>query len=516
MSRTRCLALFSFLAVLAGLAAVALHFGRGRGPDASSPSAREGPGDLLGIVRDGGPIAGACVRFKGTSLSTVTDAGGSFRLPQRSGMAGRVTAAKVGYFIAGTADDEAPLSLTLTRLPDKDNEEYRWVSSAPGAGRHNCGNCHEEIYREWSASAHSRSATGKQFRNLYDGSDWDGKPDAGWSLLRDNPNGSGVCNSCHVPTMPFDGSAYLDLRNAKGVAAEGVHCDYCHKVQEVGDGQLGVSHGRFNLHLLRPAEGQLFFGPLDDVDRGDDSFAPLYRDSRYCASCHEGTVFGVAVYTTYSEWQASPAGRAGKQCQTCHMAPTGRMRNIAPGHGGIERDALTLANHRFFAGGPAEMLRAAVSLSGEARRDGGTVRAEVEVRADGAGHRLPTGYIDRHLILVAEAVAADGRPLPLRDGPVLSSVAGKGLAGRPGKLYAKLLRDFDGHSPAPFWKADPEAADTRLTPGQPDRLTFVFPGETTGLRLRLLYRRFWQQVADEKRWPDKEIVVAERELIVPP
>ncbi len=513
MPRTRLLALLPLLAALAGLAVfVVIRHGHPAG--ASLPTSRDD--GLSGTVRDTGPVAGACVRFKGTTVSAVTDADGSFRLPPRPAGASRVTASHEGYLIAGAAADASPLALTLAPLPREDHEDYRWVSSVPGEGSHNCGSCHEELYREWSASAHARSATGKHFLNLYDGSDWDGRPNVGWSLLRDNPNGAGVCNSCHAPTMPFDADGYFDVRNAKGVAAQGVHCDYCHKIQGVGDGQLGLSHGRFNLRLLRPARGQLFFGPLDDVDRGEDSFSPLYRDGRYCASCHEGTVFGVAVYTTYSEWQASPARRAGKQCQTCHMAPTGHMANVAPGHGGIERDPKSLANHRFFAGSQEEMLRGAVSLSAVARRDGEAVRADVEVRADGAGHRLPTGFIDRHLLLVAEALDADGRSLPLKDGPVLSSVAGRALAGRPGKLYAKLLKDFDGHSPAPFWKADPEPVDTRLTPGEPDRVAFTFPAGTTRLRLRLLYRRFWQQTADEKRWPDNEIVVAEREVSVRP
>jgi nitrate/TMAO reductase-like tetraheme cytochrome c subunit len=512
MSRTRVLALLLLLVAFGGLAAlVVTRLGSGRTADPPAQTPRDD--DLAGTVLADRPVAGACVRFKGTAVSTLTDEAGHFRLPRPAGAA-RVTAAKEGYLVAGAPADASPLSLTLTPLPETDNEDYRWANSAPGAGRHDCGNCHEDIYREWSASAHSRSANGKHFLNLYDGSDWDGHAGAGWSLLRDNPNGAGVCNSCHVPTMPLSAEAYFDVRNAKGVAAQGVHCDYCHKVAGVGDGKLGVSHGRFNLRLLRPAEGQLFFGPLDDVDRGEDSCSPLYRDSRYCASCHEGTVFGVAVYTTYSEWQASPARRDGKQCQTCHMAPTGRMTNVAPGHGGVERDPATLANHRFFAGGPAEMLRGAVTLSASARRDGGAVRAAVEVRADGAGHRLPTGFIDRHLLLVAEALDDDGKRLPLKDGPVLPPAAGKELAGRAGKLYAKLLKDFDGHSPAPFWKADPDPLDTRLTPGEPDRLTFVFPGSAARLRLRLVYRRFWQQVADEKRWPDNEIVVAEREVDV--
>src|SRR5262249_37185986 len=151
---------------------------------------------------------------------------------------------------------------------------------------------------------------------------------------------------------------------------------------------------------LRPAHGQLFFGPLDDVDRGEDAYSPLYRDSRYCATCHEGTVFGVPVYTTYSEWLDSPARREGKQCQSFHMAPTGGMTNMAPGKGGLERDPATLGNHRFFMGSQGDMLRRCLRLDVRLHPNG---RAEVAVQADAVGHRVPTGFIDRNLILVLEA-----------------------------------------------------------------------------------------------------------------
>src|SRR5262249_41172103 len=160
-------------------------------------------------------------------------------------------------------------------------------------------------------------------------SDWHGRPNVGWNLRADHPFGIGVCASCHAPTAGFDD----DLTRLGGVAARGVHCDYCHKGADVTDGPLGLTHGRFGLKLLRPRDDQLFFGSLDDVDRGEDAYSPLYRQSRYCASCHEGVVFGVHVYSTYSEWLDSPARRQGQQCQSCHMAPTGRMSNIAPGKG---------------------------------------------------------------------------------------------------------------------------------------------------------------------------------------
>src|SRR4029077_11499143 len=113
------------------------------------------------------------------------------------------------------------------------------------------------------------------------------------------------CAACHAPAIPANDPAQLDLLEIRGTASKGVHCDYCHKIADVDHGSLGLTHGRFNLKLLRPAQDgdkptqQVFFGPLDGSDRGDDAYSPLYRESRYCASCHEGTVFGVHVYSTY-------------------------------------------------------------------------------------------------------------------------------------------------------------------------------------------------------------------------
>ncbi len=275
LSRTRAIAISLVVAAVVGLPLAAWLLGV-RNPH------RQQPPELSGSVRAEEPLAGVAVRFKGTPVATQTDTFGQFHLPLPPA-ASRITAAKEGFLIASLAADTQPLSFNLTHLPKNDNEAYQWVDAKAGAGSHNCGNCHREIVAEWSASAHARSATGKHLINLYEGSDWDGRPNVGWSLLRDHPDGASVCNACHVPTMPFDGGAYADLRNARGVAAQGVHCDYCHKVQSVGEGKLGQSHGRFNLQLLRPERGQLFFGPLDDVDRGDDAFNPLTKESRYCA-----------------------------------------------------------------------------------------------------------------------------------------------------------------------------------------------------------------------------------------
>lgn len=473
---------------------------------------------ISGLVRDDdGPVPGANVRIQGEAQIEFTDANGRFHAHFFPGHSRRVAASKPGYFIAGAALDTSPLILQMKRLPAEDCDQYQWVDPTPDAAKtHQCGNCHGEMYREWSASGHAHSASNRRFLNLYDGSDWHGKPGVGWSLLAEHKDGAGVCTSCHAPTVSFDDPAYFDLRQVKGVSANGVHCDYCHKIAEATTDGLGLTHGRFALQLLRPAEGQLFFGPLADVDRGEDAYSPLYRDSRYCASCHEGTVFGVHVYSTYSEWLKSPSRQEGKQCQTCHMAPTGKLTNLAPGNGGLERDPATLGNHRFFAGSQADMLRRCLKLDVVMTDDAGGVRVAAEVTANQVGHRVPTGFVDRNLVLVLEGQDGDGRPVRARAGPKLPSAAGEGFAGLSGRLYARLLKDFQGHSPVPFWRAQPEAEDSRLTPGHGDRIVVEFPPGVKRLRLRLLHRRFWPEVARTKSWPEDSIRVVDQIVTIVP
>ncbi|MBI3628436.1 MAG: cytochrome c554 and C-prime, partial [Candidatus Rokubacteria bacterium] len=51
---------------------------------------------------------------------------------------------------------------------------------------------------------------------------------------------------------------------------------------------------------------------------------PAFLRSEFCASCHQFGADGFALNgklleNTYEEWRASPAARAGRQCQDCHM-----------------------------------------------------------------------------------------------------------------------------------------------------------------------------------------------------
>jgi hypothetical protein len=439
--------------------------------------------DRVGLVTSAdGPVSGAVVRAQGQCALAKTDEHGEFRFCFRETAGRPITAWKQGYSIGHAPAGGLTPTIDLTPLPG-DHDDYEWISPEPDPKQvANCGNCHAEIYRQWAQSAHGRASTNPRVLEAFT------------HAARDRPGGAGVCAKCHAPTMR-DPEIDYDLRLAKGVDRLGVHCDYCHKVQAAPEEKFGTRFGTDALSLLRPPPGtMLFFGPLDDAVREGESFAysRAYKDSRYCAACHEGVVFGTHAYATYSEWLESPARRQGKQCQNCHQAPSGTMTNIAPGHGGVERRPDTLASHTM-PGGTLEMLRSCLELSVQITGP----RVDVVVRASQAGHRVPTGFPERHLVLSVQAYAAKNA-CKLTSGPVLPTRAGD-RAMQPGKLFARHLAAPTSETPVEFWQLPIEREDTRLRPGTADRTAFIFQQAVQRAQVKLIYRRHWPAASPTAR-----------------
>jgi hypothetical protein len=67
----------------------------------------------------------------------------------------------------------------------------------------------------------------------------------------------------------------------------------------------------------------------------------------------------------------------------------------------------------------------------------------------------------------------------------------------------------------PFWRADRDGDDTRLSPGQTVTDVYEFPTEAKTVQVRVLYRRFWDEVARDKGWPDRDVRIIERRAEVP-
>jgi Cytochrome c554 and c-prime len=420
----------------------------------------------------------------------------------------------------------------LRKHSTQDEPSYEWLDPGPDpANAESCANCHAEIYRQWSASSHARSATNRHFLNMFYGTDWQGARNVGWNFQHDQPDARAVCSACHIPTVMASSAVAEDPARATGVTREGIHCDFCHKIADTeftkSLDSLGLQHGRDALAIVRPASGpQVFFGPRDDVDRGNDTFSALYRSSYYCASCHEGTLFGVRAYETFSEWRSSPYAERGVECQTCHMKPNGSTKNTAPGHGGVDRDATTIGTHHFPSSSDEGLLRSCVDLTIRGSRTGARIQSIVTVQPKQVGHRLPTGSPERHLILTVRAKTDLGDELKMAEGPTVPDAGGIGpiesghYGGVPGKLYGKLLRGPDGSVPAPFWRTVALESDNRLEPDQPDETAHVFALSDSSreviLTATLRYRRFYQNIIETKSWPDADIVVAERQIVLRP
>lgn len=472
---------------------------------------RQADAHVSGVVRDpGGPLADASVRWQAGGPAVTTDANGVFSLPMLPG-ATQIAASALGHHIATATFDREPVDLSLASLPADDYPDYRWVDPSPGSdSRHRCSDCHERTHAEWVGSAHARSAVNSRLRDLIEGTDAEGKADVGWSLRRDHPHGVTVCNSCHAPTLEVGDPHWDSVTAARGVAALGVHCDFCHKVEDVDTDNVGLTHGRYGMRLLRPAgDRQVIFGPHDDANREENAFAPVYRRSEYCASCHEGTVFGTKVYGTYGEWRHSPAARRGQQCQDCHMAAATDVTDMAPGHGGVRRDPSTLSDHSL-AGAATPRYRDALKVAIQTESTTEGLLVIVTIDAADVGHAVPTGFIDRHLLLLVEAEDAQGNTAPVVNGSYIPEFAGKSVAGRPGELYARVLIDPAGNMPTPFWGTVERTLDTRILPDRPRAARITFADSAARVRVRLLHRHFWESVREAKRWPDDTTVVLDR------
>jgi hypothetical protein len=191
------------------------------------------------------------------------------------------------------------------------------------------------------------------------------------------------------------------------------------------------------------------------------------------------------------------------------------MTNVAPRHGGIERDPATLASHRM-KGGQLDMLRSCLTLTLRLKRTPAMAEVAAALVACDVGHRVPTGFVDRNLVLCVEAFDQNGRSINVPpNNPVLPTHTGKEFVGRAGKLYAKQLQDFGGSRPVPFWRARTDLEDSRLIPDQTDRFEVRFPGDAVRSRVRLIYRRFWPAVAEAKGWPNDDIIVWDQTLLFP-
>ena len=559
---------------------------------------------VSGTVTDAdGPVAGALVRVQTTANHTYTAEDGGFTidgLPTEESVT--LVAWAEGYIFGwtearGGGDD---VSIALHPHNRVDNSVYDWEPSS------NCGECHPS-YAEWQRDAHSQSAVNVRFLTMYNGTDVEGNrsrnsnyytglprtrdpddPYYGPGFKVDFPKRDGNCAACHTPmaskldadnSCGWNGCHMQETSDASdelpdgvspnaavGVAAEGISCDFCHKigaVEFITDSVLPdpAMPGILSLTLYRPKSGEdLLMGTVDDVSRPLDSFNQLYGESAFCAACHYGVNDTTIIYNSYGEWLESPYSDSdsGETCQGCHMpaAPrlTSRMETLVqtaawlekasgrtlpsglgklaersqrsyfvfPEKGGLYRDLDEIHQHQMPGATDERFLKGAIALDVTAEFEGIELVVNTQVSNTGAGHHFPTGSPLRQVLLVVRATDSSGDQLLLIEGGELPDWAGD-VAGEAGQGFAKILRDtLTGEEPTfSHWRMVELVEDTRIPAQATSNNSYVFAiskeadskaGATISIEVQLIYRRAFQQLQGWKGWTDPDILLASRQI----
>ncbi len=288
--------------------------------------------------------------------------------------------------------------------------------------------------------------------------------------------------------------------------------------------------GVMSYHFRRPPEGHQFFaGPFDDVAPGDDTYSALQTQSQFCAPCHHGIFWDVVVYDSFGEWLRSPYSDSnnGQTCQECHMPRLGNEFFALPEKGGLRRDPETIFSHKMLGGSDESFLQNAVSMSVTTAIERENLQIKVTLTNDQTGHYVPSGSPLRHLILLVSVEDQSGQLLTMIDGPRLPAWCGEGdpsenyYAGLPGKVYAKVLAEqWTNISPTgSYWNPTYLVSDNRLPPFGSDVSVYSFspvPQEPVKVHIRLIYRRAFIELIEQKGWQTPDILMNETTLILDP
>jgi len=343
---------------------------------------------------------------------------------ERLGLVAAVLIGAVGLHHGGAA--EAPVVVASSGSLDP-----AWLGSA--SSTIGCGastGCHVV-----QAAAHARGGHAQAASGFY--------VDVVASLVDEGGDAS-LCARCHDPLAALDGTA-----GVPSDTSEGVSCGVCHAVvdahPERADGSYEL-RGEPSFAAIGAWASTAYMLVKQDVAGHAAAWGPdALADGRACAGCHELALGGVALRSTWSEWEA---GGSASSCSGCHAPVVGR----AFGDGRPQLD------HRFLSGnvglsglGPDEVservgfLSAAVTLRAE-RLEGTTV---VSLENVGSGHGFPAAPLD----LVVYGL--DGR------------VGGVWVSLIP-SIFGETLLDADGAPLArhEIWLAHGRRGAERLSPGR--------------------------------------------------
>ena len=400
-------------------------------------------------------------------------------------------------------------------LQDDKDVNYNYMSNEV------CGACHKEKLEDYASSMMGTTPNDKVFRQFYAAVNSEGEPD-GIGFRAFKPKGASDCANCHTPDAVLDAGHELSLEEAIQKGSKGISCDFCHTIKDVKvlfDPKTKRYDTRIWKTVIRQ-KSNTKMGPLSDAKSPfhKTQSSPIHTRSEFCAACHLNQEHFLSL-DTYDSWKkAYDKGVVKQTCQQCHMPTGGNDRPIAIG--GPLRPASQIHRHFFHGGHSAEMVRKAVTMRIKLHNKGSNFIVETYITNSGAGHAFPGGATLRNVILLVDAVDANGHILKHTGGKqeLLPPLAGVGDTSRDfnnhiGAMFARPFVTKSGKVPAGGFNAAHVLFDTRIQPGDTAHRVFHFLKPKSGhgnVRVRLIYRWAFKPLVDKKGWKMDDIIIEDK------
>src|SRR5262245_28293266 len=252
----------------------------------------------------------------GAAAKTGSASGGEQKLSAGAEAAGHGEVSVLAAAAKSEKGKEAP-------IPAVDEET---LSLYPTAAQ--CGQCHKQIYEEWSSSQHAYSSISPMFHAF----------EQKFQGLTQGTVGT-FCVRCHQQVGTQLGeNRETPLWAMSQISREGVSCITCHRVKE----QYGKVNGERRVEpgkIFDPVFGSGEKSVIKDILANKDTYYvknnkdgpgnhmhkgmmtnPQITKSEFCVRCHQVAVnLGIKLEIVWDQYRDSPAFRAGVTCQDCHM-----------------------------------------------------------------------------------------------------------------------------------------------------------------------------------------------------
>jgi nitrate/TMAO reductase-like tetraheme cytochrome c subunit len=298
------------------------------------------------------------------------------RLAQNTGAPGKAGAAVGGeqkVSADAEADGHGQVSVLAAQAKAEKGKEapipavdQETLSLYPTAAQ--CGECHKQIYEEWSSSQHAYASISPMFHAF----------EQKFQELTQGTVGT-FCVRCHQQVGTQLGeNRETPLWARSPISREGVTCITCHRVKE----QYGKVNGERRVEpgkIYDPVYGSGEKSVLKEILANKETYSvktseggrgnsihngmmtnPQLTKSEFCVSCHQVAVnLGIKLEIVWDQFRDSPARKAGVTCQDCHMGkvpgkPDGYATGPSAVIGGKEiNPGRKHANHRFIGPGYA-------------------------------------------------------------------------------------------------------------------------------------------------------------------